>query len=133
MTNDTDAAGLAAQPDPLPDREGPAVPPFIAQAIDIVTTLAQYGRHLADTLERRAASRSFAIIARCFGTSYVAIILAHLYRGVMRAVLLERVLRARAATGRDLVPSEPGARTRLAGHQVAPAAPVQRRTAGAGG
>ena len=37
-----------------------------------------------------------------FGTANLATILAHLNRGVLRAVALERFLLARAATGRDI-------------------------------
>ncbi|HVC63205.1 MAG TPA: hypothetical protein VND19_22935, partial [Acetobacteraceae bacterium] len=54
------------------------------------------------TLEQRAVARGFATIARFFGTVTFDTILAHLHRGLMRAVALERMLRTRAARGHDL-------------------------------
>ncbi|MGA3404086.1 MAG: hypothetical protein ABSC95_33190, partial [Acetobacteraceae bacterium] len=81
-----------------------------------MSVLAGYGRHLAETLEQRAVARGFATIARCFGTVAIDTILAHIHRGLMRAIALEahihrglmraialeRMLRTRAARGRDL-------------------------------
>ena len=61
-----------------------------------------FGRHLADTVERRARRPGFGAIAACFGTGRMAKILAHLHRGILRAMALERVLLARIAHGRDL-------------------------------
>ncbi len=104
-----DTAGLASQPDPQQDRPGKPVPANIAQILHIVRILLGYGHHLAATIERRAAARGFSIIAQCFGTANVAVILAHLCRGIMRAVALERVLLARAARGRDLAVPQPRA------------------------
>ncbi|HTI79298.1 MAG TPA: hypothetical protein VL614_02485, partial [Acetobacteraceae bacterium] len=40
--------------------------------------------------------------AACFGTDNLSTIVAHLHRGILRAFALERVLLARAATGRDI-------------------------------
>ena len=100
-------AGTPAQPDPSGDPDGTAVPAHIAHALWIVRTLHTYGRHLIATLESRAAVRSFAIIAYCFGTARVPAILSRLHRGVLRAAVLERVLLARAARGRDLVLLKP--------------------------
>ena len=98
----SDTAGLASHPDPQPDRPGTAMPANIGFLLYIVRILADYGRHLSATLEHRAVARGFSIIAQCFGTANVVVILAHLYRGIMRAVALERILLARAARGRDL-------------------------------
>jgi len=110
MTNvsaTTHAAGLKSQPDPHQDRPGKPVPANIGQALHIVRILLGYGRHLAATLEHRAAARGFSVIAQCFGTAKVSVILAHLSRGIMRAIALERVLLARAARGRDLIIQAP--------------------------
>jgi hypothetical protein len=74
----------------------------IAESLTVVSVLATYGRHLAQTLERRAGARGFATIARFFGTVALDTILAHIHRGLMRAIALERMLVLRAARGRDL-------------------------------
>jgi len=76
--------------------------PQITAVLAVVSILANYGRHLAQTLEQRAAGRGFATIARFFGTVVLDTILAHLHRGLMRAMALERMLKLRAKRGRDL-------------------------------
>jgi hypothetical protein len=95
-------AGLSPQPAPPKDRPSPPTPARIAEILGIVSVLTAYGRHLAETLEHRAVSRGFATIARFFGTVAFDTILAHITRGLMRALALERVLVLRAARGRDL-------------------------------
>ena len=106
--NDPDTtAGLPTQPGPKQDRPGKPVPEGIAAVLVIVRILLEYGRHLMETLEHRAAARSFSVIAQYFGTARVPSILARLSRGILRAVALERVLLARAARGRDLVVFQP--------------------------
>ena len=78
-------------PNPLPQRIGPAGPRrTIAEILAVVSILAGYGRHLAQTLEQRAVARGFATIARFFGTVALDTILAHIQRGLMRAIALER-------------------------------------------
>jgi hypothetical protein len=67
-----------------------------------VRVLLGYGSHLIDTVRHRAAAPNFNAIAACFGTANLSTILAHLNRGLLRAAALERVLLARAATGRDI-------------------------------
>ena len=67
-----------------------------------VRVLLGYGGHLIDTVRRRAAAPNFNAIAACFGTANLTTILAHLNRGLLRAAALERVLLARAATGKDI-------------------------------
>ena len=96
------SAGLPAPPDPTPDQAGQPMPEGIALFLAILHVLLKYGRHLNETIERRATYRGFATIARCFGTARITVILAHLARGIRRAIALERVLLARAATGRDI-------------------------------
>jgi hypothetical protein len=77
--------------------------PRIAACLRVVRILLGYGRHLADTVSHRAAAPGFATIAACFGTANLALIVARLHRGILRAAALERVLLARAATGRDVM------------------------------
>jgi hypothetical protein len=97
-------AGLSPQSDPPQDRPGrPApAPAGIAEILAIVSILAAYGRHLGQTLEQRAVARGFATIARFFGTVAFNTILAHIHRGLMRTIALERMLLRRAARGHDL-------------------------------
>ena len=126
----TDAtAGLATPPGPPPDHIGEPV--NIAGVLVIVRILIAYGRHIADTLEHRAAQRSFAVIAQFFGTTRLPDIIARLARGIMRAVALERMLMARAARGREIVPSEPRWQQRPPpappGEQQQQKPPAQRR------
>ena len=78
------------------------MPERIAFLLQTVRTLLGYGRHLADTVTRRAAAPTFPSIAVGFGTANLSVILAHLQRGILRAMALERVLLARAAAGRDI-------------------------------
>ncbi|HVC62261.1 MAG TPA: hypothetical protein VND19_18095 [Acetobacteraceae bacterium] len=102
MSDAPDIAFRPAQPDPAQDRSGRTVPERIATLLHAVRTLLGYGRHLTDTAQQRAAAPNFASIAVCFGTARLAAILAHLNRGILRALALERVLLARAASGRDV-------------------------------
>lgn len=113
------APGPASPPDPQPDRSGSTIPERIAALLHVVRILLGYGRHLAETVKDRAAAPSFTSIAACFGTADLAVIIAHLHRGILRAVALERVLLARAASGRDVDFVE--ARSRVAARQPAPA------------
>jgi len=120
MSDAPDTAGRATQPDPKPDRGGKPVPARIAEILSIVAILAEYGRHLADTIEHRAVWRGFATIAQFFGTAAVPVMLARIRRGIMRAIALERVLLERAARGRDLVTLAPRDHSR---RQAQPATP----------
>ena len=95
------------------------MPERIAALLHVVRILLGFGRHLADTVTDRAAAPSFTSIAACFGTANLTVIIAHLQRAILRAVALERVLLARAASGRDVDFVE--ARSRAAATQPAPA------------
>jgi hypothetical protein len=92
----------AVPPEPLQDQCASALPNNIAVLLHAARTLLGYGRHLIDTVRHRATAPNFNAIAACFGTGNLATILAHLNRGILRAAALERVLLARAATGRDI-------------------------------
>ena len=112
-------------PDPPQDHSPTAIPDRIAALLRIVGTLLGYGRHLADTVRDRAAAPGFPAIAAGFGTLDLAIILARLQRGILRAAALQRVLLARAARGRDIAFSRRRIRTRAT--QPAPAGAVANR------
>ena len=74
----------------------------VAVFLHAVRILPGYGRHLLATVERRATAPTFPTIAAAFGTANLSTILAHLHRGILRATALERFLRERATTGRDI-------------------------------
>ena len=79
------------------------MPPHIANVLALLHILLVYGRHLALTLDRRAAAGRFSVIAQFFGTARLPVIRARLARGLLRIQALQRVLLARARRGRDLV------------------------------
>jgi len=93
----------AARPDP-----NRAVPPRIRAVLGIVHTLIAYGQNLAESLENHASQPHllpcFRFIATIFFTKDVALILARIKRGLLRAAALEERLQKRAASGRDIRP-----------------------------
>ncbi|HUN42174.1 MAG TPA: hypothetical protein VMU81_17945 [Acetobacteraceae bacterium] len=118
----TAAACSSGQPDPQQDRSSESLPPFIAQVLYVIAVVAQYGHHILDMLEDRTVLRGFVLFARFFGTMAVPVISAHVRRGIMRAVALDRMLRARAARGLDLQIPVPRTRGRRQSNPVAAAA-----------
>ena len=114
-----DTTGPASPPDPPQDHPATTLPHNIRVLLHTVAILLDYGRHLSDTVRQRATAPNFNAIAACFGTANLATILAHLNRGILRAEALERMLRARAATGRDI--DFVDRRTRTPAPQPAPA------------
>jgi hypothetical protein len=112
MTNmKADTTHPASPPDPPQDQPGKTVPEHIAFLLHAVDILLGYGRHLLATAQQRATAPTFTTIAASFGTAHLATILAHLNRGLLRAAALERLLLARAATGRDIIIPVPRIRT----------------------
>src|ERR1700679_161930 len=112
----------ASPSDPQPDRPGRTVPARtmparIAALLYTVRIMLGFGGHLAAPAQRRSTGSDFNTIAACFGTGRLFAILAHLERGILRAMALENVLLARAARGRDIGTSAPRA-------AAAPAAPA---------
>jgi hypothetical protein len=104
--SDMEAAtlGPASPPDPPQDHPGETapMPEYIAAILHAVGILLGYGRHLLATVKQRATAPTFPTIAASFGTANLSTILAHLNRGILRAIALEQVLLARAATGQDI-------------------------------
>ena len=92
---------------PDADRAGPVVPENIARLLYVLRILLELGRHLAATMERRAAAPGFWLFRAIFGTADLSVIVAHLRRGILRAAALESLLLARAAAGRDVAQSPP--------------------------
>ncbi len=114
----------ALQPDP--DR---AVPPRIGKVLGLLRTLIAYSRNLGDTLCQHAAAPHllpcFAFVATTFATTDLALILARITRGLLRAAALEARLRQRAARGQDL---QQPARSRLPStHKPRAATPATRQ------
>jgi hypothetical protein len=95
-------------PNPAPPKER-ATPPCIAFLLRVVRVLLSYGRQLDDTIPTKAAHPRFPTLAAGFGTHDVRRILAHVHRGILRAMMLQRFLLARAAQGRDIEPVQPPA------------------------
>ena len=102
MTHDTLSA-LADADSPDADRAGPAMPEHIARLLYILVTLIDAGRRLAAILEQRTLRRSFWLFRAVFGTPKGVVILAHIHRGIRRAIALESLLREHVAIGRDVV------------------------------
>ena len=90
------------QPGPPKDR---AMPGRIAAFLQLVRVLLGYGRHLDKTLPEHATHPRFPTLAAGFGTHDLRRIAAHIQRGILRAMMLERYLLARAAQGRDIEPT----------------------------
>ncbi|HTX48478.1 MAG TPA: hypothetical protein VME40_03705, partial [Caulobacteraceae bacterium] len=85
------------------------------QLLFVVRIMLDYGRHLAATIDRRAAAPGFRLFAALFGSAKLPVIHAHLRRGILRAAALESLLLQRAATGRD-VDESPGATPQPGAH-----------------
>ena len=107
----SDTTNPASPPDPPQDHPATTLPHNISVILHAVGILLDYGRHLIETVRQRATAPNFNAIAACFGTANLATILAHLNRGILRAAALERLLLARAATGRDISIPTPRSRT----------------------
>jgi len=96
------APAEARNPDPT-DR---ALPPCVGKFLWFLHTFVAYGRNLADTLRRHAADPRvlpwFTDVALTFRSADLAVILARISRGLLRAAALEERLRKLAARGQDL-------------------------------
>ena len=102
MEHATSHSAITSPTDPPKDPPATSLPENIEVLLHVARYLLGYGRHLIDTIRQRASAPNFDAIAACFGTSNLTTILAHLNRGILRCIALERVLLARAATGRDI-------------------------------
>ena len=88
-------------------QEQQSLPPGIAFVLRLVRTLLGYGRQLDQALPQQADHPRFPTLAAGFGTHDIKRILAHIQRGILRAMMLERYLLARAAADRDIEPVHP--------------------------
>ncbi len=118
----------AAQPsapitDPDPPRAVPTVPGRLNRVLSLVRKLIDFGKHLAGTIQQRAAAPGFPLSATPFSTADLAVILARITSGLRRAAALEAALCRRASRGQDLTPTPfriPAARAPRPARQVAP-------------
>jgi hypothetical protein len=92
---------------PAPHTEPATVPGCIAAILHVVRALLRYGRRLDATLPEHATHSRFPTLAAGFGTYDLRRIAAHIQRGLLRAMMLERFLLARAAQGHDIEPTPP--------------------------
>src|SRR5271166_4372061 len=79
-------------------------PSRFRRVLDVVRKLIDYGKELATTLQRRAAT-DLAAVTRPFGTSDIGLILARITRGLLLANALE--VRVVALAGRPAAPPRP--------------------------
>jgi hypothetical protein len=96
----------------------------------VVQVLLGYGRQLVDTIPAKAAHPRFPTLAAGFGTHDVRRILAHVHRGIVRAMVLQRYLLTRAGQNRDIEPAQPRAPAEPAATKaldLTPRAPSQPR------
>ena len=91
---------------PQETRSAIPMPACIAAILSVVRILLGYGKHLDDALPEQIAHPGFPAIAIGFGTHDLRRILAHVQRGILRAMMLQQYLLARAAQGRDIEPTE---------------------------
>jgi len=91
-----------------PDPTDRALPPRAGKLLCLLHTFIAYGRNLADTLRHHAADPRvlpwFTDVALTFHSVDLALILARISRGLLRAAALEQRLRKLAARGQDLDP-----------------------------
>ena len=90
---------------PAPHTSPTAVPGRIAAFLHVVRALLGYGKRLDGAIPEQAAHPRFPTLAAGFGTHDLRRIAAHIQRGILRAMMLERYLLARAAQGRDIEPT----------------------------
>jgi hypothetical protein len=102
MEHASPTSAVTSPPDPPKDPPATTLPENIEVLLHVARYLLGYGRHLIDTIRQRAAAPNFNAIAACFGTANLTTIIAHLNRGILRCIALERVLLARAAAGKDI-------------------------------
>ena len=101
-------------------------PSRVGGLLGLVRKLIDYGTFLAGTLRQRGLGNHPAVHGRPFGTTSVALILARIARGLLRAAALEaRLHRSAARLDAPPRPRAPQARTGSAAIQ-APPAPSRR-------
>ncbi len=90
---------VSTAPNSVPPRP---IPGRIGGVLKILHAFIAHARLFAATVTARAAAPEFAPAAAVFGTYDLPPILLRIQRGMLRALALQRYLRARAARGRNL-------------------------------
>ncbi len=83
-------------------------PTRVGRLLDLVRRLIEYGKELATSLQQRSPATDLASVQRGFGTSDIALILASITRGLLRASALEAKI-VRNAARLEADPGPPGA------------------------
>lgn len=101
------AAAQAPVPTMAPDPSGAnaSMPARIGRVLSVLRKLIDYGKQLATAIQQRVGAPGCAFLARPFATADLAVILARITSGLLRAAALEAGLCRRAARGRDLTPT----------------------------
>ena len=99
-----------ASPAPDPDRGSPDAPsrdafPRVGRLLGVVRRLVAYGTKLLNTLQQGACAQREALILHAFGTKDLALIIARIKCGLLRAAGLEVRLNGFVKRGRDLQPT----------------------------
>jgi hypothetical protein len=104
MSGPPTAADQINRPDPQQDRPVASAnaPSRTGRLLGLVRKLIDYGKGLASALQQRASATNLAVITRNFGTTDIALIVAHITRALHCAVLLEaRLLNRRIGQQAD--------------------------------
>jgi hypothetical protein len=99
-----------ASPAPDPDRAGPNVPardafPRVGRLLGIVRKLVAFGTNLLATLQAGASAERLTLTMVSFGTKDLALIIARIKCGLLRAAGLQARLNLFIERGRDLQPA----------------------------
>src|SRR5271169_550869 len=119
------AATPVATSTPAPATPGEHRPGRFRRVLDVVRKLIDYGKELATTLQRRAAT-DLAAVTRPFGTRDISLILARITRGLLLANALEARVVALAA--RPAAPPRPARAPAQRAPRAPRAAPAARPT-----
>ena len=103
------ATTSVASPSPDPDRAGPDVParnafPHVGRLLGIVRRLVAYGTKLLNDLQQGVPTPHQVLATLTFGTKDLALIIARVKCGLLRAAGLEARLNLFVKRGRDLQP-----------------------------
>ncbi len=107
MTAPPTGPAPATHPDPQRQQTPGQGGSRIGRLLGVVAWLITYGKDLAEKLRQHAGTPAFTPLARPFGTTNLAAILARITRGLRLAAALHERLTQRAARGRDITPPPP--------------------------
>ncbi len=99
MSTPPTSAAPTGSPDPHQDRPvaGAEAPSRTGSLLGLIRKLIDYGKELANTLQQRTAATNLVFVTLAFGTQDIALILARITRGLLRAAALEARVVSRIA------------------------------------